>query len=198
MIAKAMHPRETPYLEHLVKCALACSHYRVLCSIYEDRFDPKLNQAGDEAVSALKALAIHCQATGRDARNSFMYECFGGLAWHYDERYERWKPVICETLTPRAIFDAVDKGNKLSWGAWTVKASGSQELTDDYGLPAWDRVVTVLRNGEEMASLEICDRPRHRALEIFRVMTGEYFVGDDGIEPDHPHLYEQGLDEDYY
>lgn len=193
-----MPPKEIPYFERLVTCALTCSHYRVLCSIYDDRFAPKLNEAGNEAVAALKGLAAHCRATGRDARNSPLYESFGGLAWHYDDTYERWRPVSCEVLTPRVIFDAVEKGNKLSWGEWTIKASTSRELTDDYGLPAWDRVVTIFRNGESQASLEICGRPRHRALEIYKLITGETFTGDDGIERDSPHRYEHGMDVEYY
>lgn len=185
-----MHPKKKSYFEQLVTCALACSHHRVLCSLY-DRFDQPLNDAGYEAIKALKALAAHCRATGRDARNSPLYESFGPLAGHYVDRYELWRPVTCDVLTPKVIRDAVESGNKLSWDAWTIKASRAQELTDDYGLPAWDSIVTIRKHDELIITLEIANRPTHRAREIYRVIMGEKFTGDDGLCEDAPHRYER-------
>ena len=188
-----MTPKECSRLELLVRSALACSHYRVLLGVYEDR-PPVLENSLDEAIDALEALAVHCRATGKDARLSPLYESFGGFAHFYESKYEQWRPVRCDELTPRAIFDAADNGNKLLWGEWTIISSRPQELTDSYGLPSWGRKVTAAHEDGTNHTFEHPDRPCYQAREIFKAVTGEYFAGEDGLGEDYPHIYERGYE----
>lgn len=192
-----MKRKKVSYFELLVMTALACVHHRRILDLYSDDDDSHhADRAADEAMSALLALAAASKAEGRDARTSPLYESFGPMAIHYEEAYEQWRPVECAELTPRVIFEAMDKGNKLIWGDWVIKASRRQEITDDYGLPAWDRVVTLTRTDGSCVTLEYADRDCHRARQIFEVVTGAPFIGDDGLGRDAPHPYELGMPDD--
>lgn len=188
-----MAATEYSRLELLVRSALACSHYRVLLGLYEHR-PPALDHSRDEVIDALEALAVHCRVTGKDARLSPLYESFGRFAHFYESKYEQWRPVRCDELTPRVIFDAADNGNKLLWGDWTIRCSRPQELTDSYGLPSWGRKVTAVHANGSTHTFEYPDRPCHQAREIFKELTGGYFVGDDGLGDDHQHIYERGYE----
>ncbi|WP_274644732.1 hypothetical protein [Pseudomonas serbica] len=193
-----MQRKKVSYFEMLVMTALACVHHRRMLELYKDDDNSHYpDRAADEAMSALLTLAAASKAEGRDARTSPLYESFGPMAVHYEEAYEQWRPVECQELTPRVIFDAMDKGNKLIWGDWVIKASRGQEVTDDYGLPAWDRIVTVTHSNGSCKTLEYSNRPRHRALEIYRVVTGTTFDGDDGLPRDPRHMYDGDMDDDW-
>jgi hypothetical protein len=192
-----MQRKKVSYFELLVMTALACVHHRRMLELYKDEDSHHPDRAADEAMSALLALAAASKAEGRDARTSPLYESFGPMAIHYEEAYEQWKPVECTEFTPQVIFDAMDKGNKLIWGDWLIKASRRQEVTDDYGLPAWDRIVTLTHADGSCVTLEYANRPRHRALEIYRVVTGAPFVGNDGLDRDSPHMYDGDIEKDW-
>lgn len=186
----------TSYFELLVTAALACSHHRVLCDLYvHERFSPHLDKAGSDAQSALLALARHCRKTDTDARNSPLFQSFGPLAHFYEERYERKRVVIAEELTPRAIYDGVERGNTLRWSDWTISCSNLGLMDDAYGLPKWDCVVTAANeSGESFSDGE--DGSRRRARAIYKRITGKAFEGDDGLGRDEPHMYERGYDPD--
>lgn len=192
-----MNGQSQRYFNRLINAALACGHHRVLLSLYKGCDSPEIDLAAGAAVSSLKALARTCRAEGRDARSSALYASFGAMAAHYDESYEQWRLVECKDLTPQVIYDAVEKGNKLRWAEWTISSSRYQEVTDDYGLPAWDRIVTIHNDAGFAMKIEYADRPRHRARRIFEVVTGKSFQGDDGLGNDSPHIYERGMPDDY-
>jgi hypothetical protein len=191
-----MQRKKVSYFEMLVMTALACVHHRRMLELYSDDDSDHPDRAADEAMSALLALAAASRAEGRDARTSPLYESFGPMAIHYEEAYEQWKPVECAELTPRVIFDAMDKGNKLLWGDWVIKASRRQEVTDDYGLPAWDRIVTLTQTNGACVTLEYANRDCHRAREIFRIVTGASYIGDDGLGQDPAHMYDECMDDE--
>ncbi|WP_338923820.1 hypothetical protein V0M98_37060 (plasmid) [Pseudomonas silesiensis] len=187
-----MQRKNLSYFELLVTAAFACARHRQMLNLYNGRTSPEPDRAGGVAVSSLRALAAECKAQGRDARTSPLHESFGPLAVHYAEAYEQWRPIECKELTPKAIFEAVSKGNKLTWGEWTIKASRRQEMTDGYGLPAWDRMVTVTNDAGFKMVVEYASQPFFRAREIYKAVTGSAFSGDDGLGLDEPHYYDLG------
>lgn len=161
------------YTQLLVHAALACSHHRIVRGIYNgsNSMDhaSHVENAYRKAVDALQKLARVCRACGKDARSSPIHESFGELSSNYEQTFEQWRPVVCDELTPRVIFDAMEKGNKLIWGNWTISASRYQEVTDDYGLPARGRVVTVTSPNGRREMLEHPGRPRFRARKIYHL-----------------------------
>lgn len=183
------------YTQLLVHAALACSHHRILQGIYNGSSQrdhtSHIGNAYRKAVDALQKLARVSKACGKDARSSPMYESFGDLSSHYEQTYEQWRPVVCDDLTPRVIFDAMEKGNKLIWRNWTISASRYQEVTDDYGLPAWGRVVTITSPNGVRVKLEHPGRPCYRARKIFESVLGYAFQGNDGLQDDPIHRYDQ-------
>lgn len=185
----------------LVHAALACGNYRVLCDLYDDRYSKPLNDAGNVACNALQALARYCRKHDMDARTSPLYQCFGGLSGWYEDRYERKRVVECQDLSPQAIYQAIERGNILYWGDWTITMTNRELMDDEYGLPKWDCVVTATHvSGESFSDGR--DGHCRRARTIYKGITGQDYPGDDGLGRDAPHIFEGGYaydedDQDY-
>lgn len=185
------------YFGLLVEAALACSHYRVVQKLYPMRCTQR-SEVANAATKALETLATFCRLNGRDARQSPLYESFGALASRYEKRYEFGRKVDCDDLSPRAIYDAIDKGNVLSWHGWTIKCSRDQELTDAYGQFAWGPVVTVMSPEGMSIDYEHPGEYRFQARRIYRDIVGQDFEGDDGLGEDPQHPFEHGYSEEYF
>jgi hypothetical protein len=183
------------YFQMLTEAALACGHYRVLCSLYDDRFSLPLNKAGGEATNALVALARYCRKHDLDARTSPLYECFGGLADWYVERYEHKRIVVCQELSPQAIYQAIDRGNILHWRDWVITMSRKGLMDDEYGLPKWDCAVTAT-HVSGLSFEDDKDGHCRRARSLYKNITGHDYPGDDGLGRDALHIFERGYCDD--
>ncbi len=103
----------------------------------------------------------------------------------YETAFENHRAVVLEELTPRAIYDGVARGNHLYWMGWQIYRSEPQEITDEYGLPAWGAHVWLQTPGGTLSSFEGVSK--HHAREIYLNITGADFTGDDGLGLDRPH-----------
>jgi len=131
-------------------------------------------------------LARFMRETGQDAR-----DCTGW--WNlleekdsYVEPFEHNRRVDVDELTPLAIYTCITRSNKLVWQGWTVFLGGSREVTDDFGMPAWERRVWVCSPAGEVELFGA--KTKETARAIYRHIVGKDFDGDDqlGFDPLHP------------
>lgn len=183
------------YFELLVEAALAASHRRVLLKIYDGERNKHVDEAGNNAYRAARALADASRETGRDARESPIFASLGSCAQFYEEKFEQGRLVECDSLTPRFIHDAIGRGNKVRWQDWTVSASRPQEVTDAYGQFGWDRIITIRNTSGFEQKLEYADQDTTRAREIYKILTRGVAFINDGLPKDPKHQYDQ-CDED--
>lgn len=116
----------------------------------------------------------------------------------YLEAFEQDRKVLLQDLTPRAIYECLTCKNRLLWNGWEVQVGEADEITDGYGLPAWEHLVCVV--APDKATEAFSGLWKHTARSIYQHMTGRAFEGDDTLGHDPRHRYEPnyGIDHDPY
>lgn len=126
------------------------------------------------------------QTSGEDIRASQLWP----LLEHqdrYEDAFERRRKVTLETVTPKAIYDGLVRGNHMLWNGWKVEVGGNREITDDYGMPAWEpRIWVEESTGKPLVMFSGISKSTARS--IYTHITGKSSKGiEDGLGQDRPH-----------
>jgi hypothetical protein len=110
----------------------------------------------------------------------------------YREAYERGREVGATELTPQTIYTSLVNGNTLVFGTSKVIVGGRREVTDDYGLPAFERRVWVSCEKKPIKLLSGITKATARAA--YEEIVGSSFTGVCTLGRDPLHPYD-GADE---
>lgn len=186
-----------------VDAALASAHMRVMSRIYGEGglpaghivprtfFDQPSHpywDAVDHARESVRQLARYCSKHDIDPTNDPM---FSGLVFkdRFTSYIESHRVVECDELTPRAIFDAYQKGNTLKANGWTLKPGMAIEDTDDYGVPCMTIPMHCTNRSGQTSKITAPKCPRELARQVMELCTGL---------PAHPANDDLGCDPDPY
>jgi hypothetical protein len=124
-----------------------------------------------------RALARACRNSGQDVRSSPLWPLTSSTAKYiFDDEYERRRKVILGTLTPRALFEGLCRGNHLQWNGWKIRAGGTREVTGDHRQPAWEARIWVQ---SPLGTLRMfSDISRITAHSIYTHIAGGTYTGN--------------------
>ncbi|TXH00044.1 MAG: hypothetical protein E6R08_01005 [Nevskiaceae bacterium] len=142
-------------------------------------------QANDNVLHAMRALGTAARNSGQDIRVS----PYWSLLNHRDaylEAYERHRDVHLMELTPRALYDCMSRGNVAHWAGWKVTVGGTREVTDGFGMPAFEERVWLAKDNEHVTMLS--GVTKETARNLYAEIEGHEFSGpcDLGEDPPHP------------
>lgn len=195
-------------LTMLFKAAIADAHFRVMGVICKEDGDYPMEKWGstnlhrwdrqhpyydscDEARSLCERLGSFCHTHQVNLAGSPLLHRLH-FKETFEEHFEKNRPVTSNELSPQIIHDCVSRRNILRWKDWTFSAGKRDFSTDAYGLDQYIRPLIAKRDGQgEIHELWRAGEPKARAREMYRIATGNAFVGNDGLGDDYPHLFER-------
>lgn len=133
-----------------------------------------------------RALARACRNCGQDVRSSTLWCLTSSTAKYiFDDEFERRRVVILGTLTPRALYEGLWRGNHLQWNGWKIRAGGSREVTGAYGEPTWEARIWVQSPLGTLRMFSDISRTTVRA--IYKHIAGGTYIGNCTLGDDDPH-----------
>lgn len=147
----------------------------------QDRLDVMLRYS-------MSKLGRLCQLEALDIRHG----PFWTLLEHqdrYEASFEDRRAVDIEELTPRAIHEGLTRGNHLYWNDWQIYRGENEEITDDYGCPAWGAHVWLQSPDGTLTRFDGVSK--YTARMLYEEIAGEPFAGVDNLGHDFPHPAEK-------
>jgi hypothetical protein len=158
-----------------------------LASDWGDRTHP-FCVLNDSILYEMEYLGKQLRNSGSDIRSSYFYP----LLEHKD-RYEyefEWGRLVWPAhLTPKLIYECLCLQNTIIWNGWKVVVHEADEVTDDYGQPAWESRIEVINSKKE--SVDFSGIKKETARIVYTHITGlSTDARVDGIGYDKPHPLE--------
>lgn len=104
----------------------------------------------------------------------------------YEDAFERYRPVTLDMLTPTVIYESLLRKNTLLFNGWVVDVGRGREITDDYGMPAWEEV--VIAESPQKSLTEFSGVNKNTAHKLYQHIIGRPYdqVCTLGNDPPHP------------
>ncbi len=172
-------------LAMIIDIAIRSALLRVYVRIGYDPYIDNNCALNDGILHDMKQLGRKLRNSDSDIRNSPLWD-FLEHQESYEEAFERHRQVIIDFLTPMAIYECLSRDNTLLFNGWTIHVGGGREITDDYGMPAWE--VRVVAESPKKALTEFSDINKDTAHKLYKHIIGRPYdqVCALGNDPPHP------------